>query len=101
MAIDFGMVAATLDDVIATLNSLVDNGLDPARTKSMSADRRVNFEQMYEGAAKADLEFFYKKYAEDIAKLSYYYWLARRYLERVQDEIKTVDAEIALMIPLI
>lgn len=94
MAFDLA-VGATLDDAIARLNTLVDDTLQPARDNSAAADKMVNFNQMYEGAAKAELQSFCKQYSQKIAKMSYYYYLGRRYLEMVKDELENADRMIA------
>jgi len=98
MTPDLIVVEETLDDIVTKLNNMIDGDLRTAYDASVSADQQVNVIGIYEGDAKPELEDFYRQYMQNIAKLSYYYYLARRYVERVKDEMVAINDELTLMI---
>lgn len=71
--------------------------LQDAVDAAVAADSMVNAQEIYKGAAEAELSIFYSQYALNVQKLTYYYSLALQYLKKVVEVMEFTDDEMALL----
>jgi len=87
-------VGNSLNDAAARLELIVTT-LQPAYDVATDVSNRISFESIYEGAARSEMEAFYKKYVDDLENMIYYYGLAKEYVVFVTQTAETADAQLA------